>query len=303
MTKVTNRQHLPALDNSKPVQNPDLLSIADKNYASTILRYSNLAILYSQLDTKDKHIVGAINEINKKVQPAKRVGETDVVGGVIIGDGLSITEEGVLSATGGGQTSIQSLIVTIYPNDWIDGDSYYYCTVTLPGVDWLPNYHILVQPQGTTDYSNYQNEYYSCNVHVEYSESNTSLSFVATLSKPESSMRICISYWQDNSAGSLSSTITNPRLGEMIYMIFKNEWDANTHIAPISIGHYTPDIITPCSQQIILPLLPTSQANIENNLALQAANIQDAGQDADALYLYAENIPTRNLQIRILLNA
>ena len=104
MTKVTNRQHLPALDNSKPVSNPDLFSIADKNYASTILRYSNLAILYSQLDTKDKHIVGAINEINKKVQPAKRVGETDVVGGVIIGDGLSVTEEGVLSANAQGLT-------------------------------------------------------------------------------------------------------------------------------------------------------------------------------------------------------
>lgn len=97
MTKVNGRQSLPALDNSKSVKNPDLLNIADKNYASTILRYSNLAILYSQLETKDKHIVGAINEINKKVQPAKKVGETDVVGGVIIGDGIDVTEDGVIS--------------------------------------------------------------------------------------------------------------------------------------------------------------------------------------------------------------
>ena len=104
MTKVYKRTSLPALDNSKPVSTPDLLNLADKNYAATIMRYSNLAILYSQLETKDKHIVGAINEINKKVQPAKRVGETDVVGGVIIGDGLSVTEEGVLSANPQGLT-------------------------------------------------------------------------------------------------------------------------------------------------------------------------------------------------------
>ena len=111
MTKVTNRQHLPALDNSKPVSNPDLLNIADKNYASTILRYSNLAILYSQLETNDKHIVGAINEINKKVQPAKKVGETDVVGGVIIGDGIDVTTDGVISVTPATDSSIGGVIV------------------------------------------------------------------------------------------------------------------------------------------------------------------------------------------------
>lgn len=97
MTKVYRRTSLPALDNSKSVQNPDLLNIADKNYTTTIMRYSNLALLFSQLDTNDKHIVGAINELNTKVQPAKRVGETDVVGGVIIGDGINVTEEGVIS--------------------------------------------------------------------------------------------------------------------------------------------------------------------------------------------------------------
>ena len=63
MTKVPGRQSLPALDNSRSVKNPDLLNIADKNYASTIMRYSNLALLFSQLETKDKHIVGAINEV------------------------------------------------------------------------------------------------------------------------------------------------------------------------------------------------------------------------------------------------
>ena len=111
MTKVNGRQSLPALDNSKSVRNPDLLNIADKNYASTILRYSNLAILYSQLDTKDKHVIGAINELNRKVQPAKRVGETDVVGGVIIGDGIDVTKDGIISITPATDSSIGGVIV------------------------------------------------------------------------------------------------------------------------------------------------------------------------------------------------
>ena len=108
MTKVNGRQSLPALDNSKSVNNPDLLNIADKNYTSTIMRYSNLAILYSQLETDDKHIVGAINEINRKIQPAKKVGETTTIGGIIVGDGLDITEKGVLSANAQGLTPATS---------------------------------------------------------------------------------------------------------------------------------------------------------------------------------------------------
>ena len=126
MTKVFGKQPLPALDNSRPVKNPDLLNIADKNYTSTIMRYSNLALLFSQLETKDKHIVGAINEVNRKIQPAKKVGETDTIGGVIIGDGLDVTAEGVLSATAQGLTpatkeTLGGVIVGDYLNVTSDG--------------------------------------------------------------------------------------------------------------------------------------------------------------------------------------
>lgn len=126
MTKVFGKQPLPALDNSRPVKNPDLLNIADKNYTSTIMRYSNLALLFSQLETKDKHIVGAINEVNRKIQPAKKVGETDTIGGVIIGDGLDVTAEGVLSATAQGlapatKETLGGVIVGDYLNVTSDG--------------------------------------------------------------------------------------------------------------------------------------------------------------------------------------
>lgn len=98
MTKVYRRPTYPALENSNSVKNPDLLDIADKNYTSTILRYSNLAILYSQLNTKEKTIVGAINELKKDVPYILPPATTDTLGGVIVGNNLSVTEEGVLSA-------------------------------------------------------------------------------------------------------------------------------------------------------------------------------------------------------------
>ncbi len=64
MTK-TNKQKLPALDNSGKVKNPDLATIGENNYTSTVLKYGSLAIKYPQLKTKDKTIVGAINEIQE----------------------------------------------------------------------------------------------------------------------------------------------------------------------------------------------------------------------------------------------
>lgn len=102
MTKVYRRTSLPVLDNSKSVQNPDLLNLADKNYAATILRYANLVLQFPQLKTKEKTIVAAINELKAasgyKLKPAGYAGDTDNLGGIFVGDGLSITEEGILSA-------------------------------------------------------------------------------------------------------------------------------------------------------------------------------------------------------------
>ena len=61
----TNKQKLPALDNSGKVKNPDLATIGENNYTSTVLKYGSLAIKYPQLKTKDKTIVGAINEVQE----------------------------------------------------------------------------------------------------------------------------------------------------------------------------------------------------------------------------------------------
>ena len=57
------KQVLPTLDNSARVHTPDLDTIGNQNYTATILRYGNLTVPFSQLDTNAKTIVAAINEL------------------------------------------------------------------------------------------------------------------------------------------------------------------------------------------------------------------------------------------------
>lgn len=54
---------MPALHNSRNLKDPDLPDIGNRNYTSTILKYSNLALPFPQLETTSKTIVAAINEL------------------------------------------------------------------------------------------------------------------------------------------------------------------------------------------------------------------------------------------------
>lgn len=71
-----------------------------------------------------------------------------------------------------------------------------------------------------------------------------------------------------------------------------NDWDNNTITVSVT-G------VTLSSNQEIVGLPATSAANIANNQALQAANIMDAGQAVGQITLYAENVPSVDLQIRV----
>lgn len=64
---MADRRKLPALDNAKKINNPDLNDIGGKNYTDTILRYGGLATNYPQLETNAKTVIGAINEVNGNV--------------------------------------------------------------------------------------------------------------------------------------------------------------------------------------------------------------------------------------------
>lgn len=61
--------------------------------------------------------------------------------------------------------------------------------------------------------------------------------------------------------------------------------------------------VTATSNQEIFGLEASSPANILNNQNLQAANIMDAGQAAGTITLYAENTPSADLQIRVIVRS
>lgn len=73
-------------------------------------------------------------------------------------------------------------------------------------------------------------------------------------------------------------------------------WDTTTHLITVSVQGVTANT----SNQEIFGLPATSSANIQNNAALQAANIMDYGQATGSITLYAENVPEVDLSIRVI---
>ncbi len=93
MTK-TDKQILPALHNSGKVKDPDLSDIGERNYTSTILKYANLALPIPQLETDNKTVVGAINEINSNVIANPTDEPTDALSSIKIKDTVYSIEGG-----------------------------------------------------------------------------------------------------------------------------------------------------------------------------------------------------------------
>ena len=81
----------------------------------------------------------------------------------------------------------------------------------------------------------------------------------------------------------------------VVYTLEAEDWDSETHLITVPVTG-----VTASSNQEILPMLATTAANVQNNLALQQANISDAGQSAGQITLYAQNIPSVDLQVRII---
>ena len=81
----TKKQVLPALHHSDKITDPDLPDVGNRNYTSTILKYSGLALPFPQLKTDAKTIVAAINEL---------YGRSNVIPNPPIGDGTLETESG-----------------------------------------------------------------------------------------------------------------------------------------------------------------------------------------------------------------
>ena len=61
--------------------------------------------------------------------------------------------------------------------------------------------------------------------------------------------------------------------------------------------------VTATSNQEIFGLPATSAANIQNNKALQSANLMDYGQTEGSFTLYADTPPSVDLQIRVIVRS
>ena len=72
-------------------------------------------------------------------------------------------------------------------------------------------------------------------------------------------------------------------------------WNSETHLITVSVLG-----VTAASNNHIFGLPATSAANIQNNKALQACNLMDYSQSLGSITLYAENVPSVDLQIRII---
>lgn len=72
-------------------------------------------------------------------------------------------------------------------------------------------------------------------------------------------------------------------------------WNSETHLITVSVLG-----VTATSTNRIFGLPATSAANIQNNKALQAANLMDYAQSLGSITLYAENVPSVDLQIRVI---
>ena len=79
--------------------------------------------------------------------------------------------------------------------------------------------------------------------------------------------------------------------------IASSAWNSSTHKATLSVSG-----VTTTSHQEILPVVVVSSTDVTNNLKLQAANIMDAGQSTGSITLYAQNVPTDSLSIRVLVH-
>ena len=94
-----------------------------------------------------------------------------------------------------------------------------------------------------------------------------------------------------SSNNSINSVGTSP--SEYAIEIAASEWNSSHKVTKEIDG------IRASSNIIILPLLASSQANIDNNIALQTANIMECEHGDNTITLYAVNVPNSAIRVRI----
>ena len=118
----TKKQKLPALHQSGKVKNPDMPEVEQQNYTSTVLKYANLALPFSQLETNAKRVVPAINELyeNRTIANPEELADQDPLNTVQIAGTVYKIEGG---GGGGGYTSGAGIYFTGNNNSVINADA------------------------------------------------------------------------------------------------------------------------------------------------------------------------------------
>lgn len=75
-------------------------------------------------------------------------------------------------------------------------------------------------------------------------------------------------------------------------------WNSETHLITVNVIG-----VTAASNQEIFGLPAIDAASVQNNTALQAANIMDYSQAVGSITLYAEKVPTIDLQVNIIVRS
>ena len=205
------------------------------------------------------------------------IASTATLGCIKVGANLGIDPDGTLSATGGGGGGGDYLAgenIQISAARVISATDTTYTAATTAS-DGLMSSVDKIKLDGVEDYAN-----------------NYTLPIASTSSLGGIKVGFYLDISQD---GTLSVSGSGY---EHDITIPTSSWNSSTHMATLSVPG-----VTTTSHQDILPLVVGSSGkNVSNNLKLQAANIMDAGQANDSITLYAANIPTSTLYIRVLVH-
>lgn len=262
------------------ISNANVISATDTTYSDATTEASGLMSYADKIKLN-----GIADSANNYSLP---IADANTLGGVKQGSNISIASDGTISATNLGNAVVAnpasqstatltklSVDGTVYEVSSGGSGTASISTLTDVTLSSLSDGQILTYDSATSKWIN----------------SNNSGGGTTVVANPAGAATQALAKLQVGS--SIYSVLTESTI-QTITLLAAN-WNSSTHLITVNVTG-----VTATSNQEILPLEATSSANISNNTALQSANIMDAGQASGTITLYAENVPSTDLQIRVI---
>ena len=189
------------------------------------------------------------------------------IGGVKQGTNITIAADGTISASGGGASSMATLTDVVLTS--------------------LANGQILKYDLTSQKWVNVNESGGASSIDTLTDVVLTSLSDGQILKYDATNQK----WINANESGGGSGGDLAPQT----VVLLASAWDTTNNTITVAVSG-----VTTSTNQDIIGLPATSAANIANNKALQACNLMDYGQAAGEITLYAENIPSEDLTIRVI---